>query len=69
MSQKYNGSVKWYNQKKFFGFIVDDKGGSDIFMHGTGLPEGYAPQEGEKVTYELDEDRQGRRVAVNVRAA
>lgn len=59
--------VKWYSPKKGFGFILDPSGGSDIFVHASGLETNTPPKDGEKVSYDLGNDRQGRMVAINVR--
>lgn len=66
-----NGTVKWFNEKKGFGFIVPDTGGNDVFVHisalkGSNLDE---VKEGQKVKYDLAPDRQGRMTAVNLKAA
>ena len=65
---KYQGTVKWFNSKKGFGFILPESGGKDVFVHVTGLAAGEVT-EGQKVQYELGEDREGKTIATNVRAA
>lgn len=65
---KYQGTVKWFNNKKGFGFILPESGGKDVFVHVTGLAAGEVT-EGQKVQYELGEDREGKTIATNVRAA
>jgi CspA family cold shock protein len=62
----FTGKVKFFNDKKGFGFIVDDESQSDIFVHVTGLTEKVA--ENDEVVYELAEDKKGKK-AINVKRA
>lgn len=57
------GTVKWFNNKKGFGFIVDPLVGSDIFVHYSEIQiSGFRTlKEGEDVEYELFEDEKGSR--------
>ncbi len=57
------GTVKWFNDKKGFGFIVDPLVGSDIFVHYSEVQiNGFRTlKEGENVEYELFEDEKGSR--------
>ena len=49
------GTVKWFNDEKGFGFIKPDDGSEDVFVHHTGIAGGgfKSLEEGKKVTYEL----------------
>jgi cold shock protein len=60
------GTLKFFNEKKGYGFIVDDNSGKDVFVHHSGLLDKLANDE--KVTFELAEDQKGRK-AVNVKKA
>ena len=52
-----NGTVKFFNNSKGFGFITPDDGGKDIFVHQTGLTEDIT--EGDKVSYDVTEGQKG----------
>ena len=54
------GKVKWFNDKKGFGFIEQD-GGQDLFVHHTAITgEGFKTlSEGQKVRFEVEETAQG----------
>ncbi|RPA66713.1 cold shock domain-containing protein [Cyclobacteriaceae bacterium YHN15] len=58
------GTVKFYNDAKGFGFIVDDASQSDVFVHATGLVDKVA--QNDKVTYDLKEGKKGPN-AINVK--
>jgi CspA family cold shock protein len=62
------GSVKWFNNAKGYGFIVQDNGDKDVFVHHSAiLMEGYRSlNEGERVEYEIEQTPKGP-AAVNVR--
>ncbi len=61
-----NGTVKWFNAEKGFGFIEQENGG-DVFVHFSGIAsDGYKTlEEGQKVTFETTEGQRGDQ-AVNV---
>jgi cold shock protein len=60
------GTVKFYNDQKGFGFITPDDGGKDVFVHATALERAgmSALREGQKVSYDTQEDRKSGKMAV-----
>jgi len=53
------GTVKWFNGTKGFGFIQPDDGGSDVFVHISAVERAgmRTLNEGQKITYELEQDK------------
>ena len=66
------GTVKWFNPAKGFGFISDDNGGDDVFVHFSAIvADGFKTlEEGQKVTYDTKPDPKdsSKLRAVDVRA-
>jgi CspA family cold shock protein len=64
------GTVKFFNTTKGFGFIAPDGGGKDVFVHISAVERsGMAGlNEGQKVSFDLEKDRQGRDSAANLKA-
>ena len=58
------GTVKFFNNSKGFGFIAPDDGGKDVFVHKNGLTDQIT--EGDKVSYDVEEGQKGLN-AVNVK--
>jgi len=52
-----NGTVKFFNNSKGFGFITPDEGSKDVFVHANGLIDEI--NEGDKVSYEVQEGPKG----------
>ena len=59
-----NGTVKFFNNAKGFGFITPDDGGKDLFIHQSGLVDEIT--EGDKVSYDVEDSPKGLN-AVNVK--
>jgi CspA family cold shock protein len=67
-----NGTVKFYNDQKGFGFIQPDSGGKDVFVHATALERAglRSLSEGQKVTFDTQEDRRtGKTAVANIQVA
>lgn len=65
-----NGTVKWFNPTKGFGFIQPEQGGADVFVHISSLERAgmRTLNEGQKVSYELATEK-GKTSAVNIKLA
>lgn len=65
-----NGTVKWFNTTKGYGFIAPDDGGKDVFVHISAVETsgmtGLADDQ--KVSFEMSEGRDGRTMATELKA-
>ena len=64
-----NGTIKWFNATKGFGFIQPADGTSDVFVHISDMQRaGIAElREGDKLTYDVQRGQQGKTSACNLR--
>jgi len=64
-----NGTVKFFNENKGYGFIAPDGGGNDAFVHISAVERSglRTLRENQRVSYELQEDRRGKMAAVNLK--
>jgi cold shock protein len=66
------GTVKWFNSQKGFGFIQPDEGGNDVFVHISAVERAglRTLNEGQKISFDVVADRRsGKSSADNLRAA
>ncbi len=63
MAELMDGSVKWFNDEKGYGFIQQDNGGSDVFVHFRQVNNANGGRvslaEGQRVTFEVGEGQKG----------
>jgi len=66
-----NGTVKWFNSTKGFGFIAPETGGKDVFLHISALEKlGMTTlNDDQKVTFDVEPGRDGRESATNIALA
>ena len=66
-----NGTVRFFNETKGFGFIAPSDGGKDAFVHATALEAAgiMGLAEGQRVIYDLESRRDGRMSATNLSLA
>ena len=62
-----NGTVKWFNAQKGFGFIQPDDGGKDVFVHISAVERAglNGLNEGQKISYELVADRRSGKMSAD----
>ncbi|GAM56498.1 cold shock protein cspA [Vibrio ishigakensis] len=65
MSNKTTGTVKWFNEEKGFGFLTQDNGGKDVFVHFRAIAsDGFRTlAEGQKVSFIVEEGQKGLQAA------
>ena len=63
-----NGTVKWFNPNKRYGFIEPDDGGKDVFIHISAVEKSGLKTllENQKITFEINQDK-GRSSAANIK--
>ena len=66
-----NGTVKWFNPTKGYGFIQPEDGSKDVFVHISAVERAGlgSLHEGQKVSFDLERGQQGKTSAVNIKAA
>lgn len=64
------GTVKWFNAQKGYGFIQPDDGSKDVFVHISAVERAglRGLNEGQKVSFDLERGQQGKTSAVNLQA-
>ncbi|HTC17912.1 MAG: cold-shock protein [Stellaceae bacterium] len=63
------GTVKWFNAQKGFGFIQPESGGKDVFVHISAVERAGigSLNEGQKVSFDLEQGQQGKTSAANLK--
>ncbi|MEQ8294499.1 MAG: cold-shock protein [Roseovarius sp.] len=66
-----NGTVKWFNSSKGFGFIAPEGGSKDVFVHASALERAgiHRLDDGQAVTFDIESGRDGRESAGNLALA
>jgi CspA family cold shock protein len=64
-----NGTVKWFNTTKGYGFIAPEEGGKDVFVHISAVERSGLTglTDNQKVEYALEDGRDGRQMAANLK--
>ncbi|MBO6885020.1 MAG: cold-shock protein [Marivita sp.] len=65
-----NGTVKWFNATKGYGFISPEDGGKDVFVHISAVQQSGMDSlsDNQKVSFDMTEGRDGRKMASNLTA-
>jgi CspA family cold shock protein len=66
-----HGTVKWFNPTKGFGFIQPEDGSKDVFVHISAVQQAGLGtlNEGQVVSFDLEQGRQGKTSAINLKAS
>lgn len=66
-----NGTVKWFNATKGFGFIAPENGNNDVFLHISAVERAglRSVNDGQAVTFDIERGRDGRESATNLQLA
>jgi len=66
-----SGTVKWFNAQKGYGFIQPDDGSKDIFVHISAVEQAGLSglNDGQKISYDVEQGRQGKTSAVNLQVS
>lgn len=66
-----NGTVKWFNSTKGFGFIAPEGGSKDVFVHVSAVERAGLTglEDNQKVTFDIESGRDGRESAANLALA
>ena len=66
-----HGTVKWFNPQKGFGFIQPQDGGADVFVHVSAVQQAGLStlNDGQLISFDLEQGRQGKTSAVNLKAS
>ncbi|KFI30898.1 cold-shock protein [Paenirhodobacter enshiensis] len=66
-----NGTVKWFNSTKGYGFIAPEQGGDDVFVHISAVERAglRGLNDGQAISYELETGRNGKVSATNLKLA
>ena len=66
-----NGTVKWFNAQKGYGFIQPDDGSKDVFVHISAVERSGIGNlnEGQKISYDVQQGQQGKMSAENLKSA
>lgn len=66
-----NGTVKWFNATKGYGFIAPETGGKDVFVHISAVERSGLTglKDDQKVTFDVEAGRDGREAAINIALA
>ena len=61
LTQRFTGTIKWYNRKQGFGFATPDKGGDDVFVHYSALPKKRKTSldPGDRIAFHIEQSKKG----------